>query len=114
MEDGSEHEAEAQLLMHCATSLGVRSTLTPQASRTSGGAAHAGKRAIAVLGYSKATGRCDEGCGGGYVEGVLTVAASAYDVHEGSRSFNLQGVAAHGAGHAGDLVNGLALDAQAP
>ena len=83
-----------------------------------GGAGLAGDGAVAVFGDEdfgsggRAGGCCDEGGGGGYVEGAAGVSAGAAGVYElqlfGLIEGEMGGGGAHGVDEAGDLFGGFA------
>ena len=112
MERGSEHEAHADLAeapLHA---------LRPQVDLDAGGLEHvgaagrAGDGAVAVLGDAEAGANGHQRGDGRDVDGVRAVAAGAAGVHDVAINMDAQGLVAHDLRHAGNLLGGLALDAQ--
>ncbi len=107
-----EHEADAGLVDAPADPLGRELDIDTERAQHVGSARARGQCPVAVLGDRHARARHDEGRAGRDVIGARGVAAGAHHVDGILRSLNPQHLLAHGGDRAGDLVDGLAANAQ--
>src|SRR5690606_33715914 len=109
-----EHKAHADLLGAEDHLFGRQVQVDAGRFQQVGTAAFAGNSPVAVLGDGAAGGGDHKGAGGGDVEQVGAIAAGAAGVHQiGRVDGDWRNQFAHGGGSAGNLVDALALHAQA-
>ena len=111
---GREHEAHPHPLDALRHLFGREVQVHPGGLQHVGAAGLAGDGTVAVLGHLAASGGDHETAGGGDIEGAGAVAAGADDVdHVLAVHLHPGCQLAHHLGSGGDLVDGLALHAQA-